>query len=111
MKYFETGKTRGAFYEFVQGDWDEKSLIFWSSDSLYLHDDVVTDLELTSRLFKASDVAFNNYGITKITLDDWNALVKQANEVGGEISELIEELRPWAEENFQKNEVFTILGI
>ena len=111
MKYFENGKTRGCFHEFVQGKWDEEALIFWSADSLYLHDDVVIDLDLTSRLFKAAGVVFNNYGITKITLSDWNALVKQANEAGGEVLELIEELRPWAEDNFQKNEVFTILGI
>ena len=111
MKYFETGKTKGAFYEFVQGAWDEKAMIFWSSDSLYLHDDVLIDLKLTNNLFKAAGVTFDSYGITGITLDDWNSLVRQANEVGGKISELIEELRPWAEENFQKNNVFTILGI
>lgn len=111
MKFFEKGIKRGAFHEFVQGEWDEDALIFWSDDSLYLHDDVVIDLELIGKLFKAAGVVFNNYGITKITLDDWNALVKQANAVGGEIFTLIEELRPWAEENFQKNEIFTILGI
>lgn len=111
MKYFETGIKRGCFHEFVQGEWDEEALIFWSDDSLYLHDDVVIDLELTGKLFKAAGVVFNNYGITKITLDDWNALVIRANAVGGEIFELIEELRPWAEDNFRKNEIFTILGI
>lgn len=111
MKFFETGIKRGAFHEFVQGEWDEKALIFWSDNSLYLHDDVVIDLELTGKLFKAAGVVFNNYGITKITLPDWNALVTQANAAGGEISELIEELRPWAEDNFRKNEIFTILGI
>ena len=72
---------------------------------------MVVRLRLNSRLFKAADVVFNNYGITRITLGDWNALVNQANAVGGEILELIEELRPWAEDNFQKNEIFTILGI
>ena len=111
MKYFETGIKRGAFHEFVQGEWNEETLIFWSPDSLYLHDDVVIDLELTDKLFKAAGVVFNNYGITKITLDGWNALVNRANAIGGEIFDLIEELRPWAEDNFRKNEIFTILGI
>lgn len=86
-------------------------MIFWSADSLYLHDDVVCDLDLYRQLFKAANVEFNNYGVTEITLSDWNALVNRARELGGETEELIEELRPWAEDNFQKNEVFTILGI
>lgn len=111
MKYFEKGITRGCFHEFVQGKWDEKAMIFWSADSLYLHDDVVCDLELYRKLFKPADVKFDDCGINVITLDDWNALVKQANAVGGEILELIEEIRPWAEDNFRKNEIFTILGV
>ncbi len=111
MKYFETGKTRGAYHEFVQGKWDEDATVFWSADSLYLHDDVVCDLDLYRRLFKAANVEFNNYGITEIALSDWNALVIRARELGGEAEKLIEELRPWAESNFQKYDVFTILGI
>ena len=111
MKFFEKGITRGCYHEFVQGKWDEEALIFWSADSLYLHDDVVVDLDLYRELFKAAHVEFNNYGITEITLADWNALSKRAHELGGEILVLIEELRPWAEDNFQKYKVFTILGI
>lgn len=113
MKYFiHNGERHGTCYhEFVQGTWDEKNMVFWSDDSLYLHDDVVCDLNLYPELFKAANVEFNAYGITKITLEDWNALVKRAGEVGGEVLEFIEELKPWAEENFENNDIFTILGI
>ncbi len=111
MKFFEKGITRGCFHEFVQGKWDEEAMIFWSADSLYLHDDVVIDLDLYRKLFKPAEVKFDSCGINVITLDDWNALVKRANELGGEILEFIEELRPWAEDNFAKHELFTILGI
>lgn len=110
MKYFiSNGERHGTVYhEFVQGEWDEEAMIFWSDDSLYLYDTVMFELH---QLFKAANVEFDRFGETVITLDDWNALVKRANELGGEILELIEELRPWAEENFRNNEIFTILGI
>lgn len=113
MKYFIHNSERHGtcYHEFVQGEWNEEAMIFWSDDSLFLHDDVVTDLDLYRGLFKAANVKFDGCGINKITLDDWNALVKRAGELGGEILELIEELRPWAEENFRNNEIFTILGI
>lgn len=113
MKYFiSNGERHGTVYhEFVQGEWDEEAMVFWSDDSLYLHDDVVCDLELYRKLFKPAGVKFDNCGINVITLDDWNVLVKQANETGGAVLEFIEELRPWAEENFRNNKTFTILGI
>lgn len=113
MKYFIHNSERHGtcYHEFVQGEWDEEAMIFWSGDSLYLHDDIACVLHLYRDLFKAANVEFNAYGITKITLDEWNALVKRAGEAGGEIFEFIEELRPWAEENFRNNKIFTILGI
>lgn len=110
MKYFiSNGERHGTVYhEFVQGEWDEEAMIFWSDDSLYLHDNVMFELH---KLFKAANVEFDRFDETVITLDDWNALVRCAGELGGEILELIEELKPWAEENFRNNEIFTILGI
>lgn len=110
MKYFiSNGERHGTVYhEFVQGEWDEEAMVFWSDDSLYLHDNVMFEFH---KLFKAANVEFDHFGETVITLDDWNALVRCAGELGGEILELIEELKPWAEDNYSKHEIFTILGI
>lgn len=111
MKYFiKNGERHGTCYhEYLQGKWDSKT--FWAEDSLYLHDDVMCDLDLYSKLFKKAIERFDPYRDIEVTRAEWEKMLETAQKEGGQIAEIIEELRPWAEENFRKNEVFTILGI
>lgn len=111
MKYFiSNDKRKGTCYhEYLQGKWDGET--FWADNSLYLHDDVMCELDLYSKLFKKAIERFDPYRDIEVTRAEWEKMLVIARETGGQAAEFVEELRPWAEENFRKNEVFTILGI
>ncbi|MDE7230831.1 MAG: hypothetical protein K2N56_10165 [Oscillospiraceae bacterium] len=110
-KFFRTGIKGGCYNEFVQGKWTDGDREHWSADSLYLYDEVFEFLDLYTNLFAKVIPNYAHFGVTEVTCDDWKRLVEISREQGGEIEMLIEELRPWAEENFRKNKIFTILGI
>ncbi len=109
MKFFEKNISGGCYYEFIQGEWDGET--FWAADSLYLHDDVFCELKLYSELFKKVIPNVNNYGDIVVTRENWNLIVELAHNLDAGIYEFVQELNLWAKDNFQKNEVFTILGI
>lgn len=111
MNFFiSNSERRGTCYhEYLQGKWDGET--FWAEDSLYLHDDVVCELDLYRKLFSKAIPGFDCYRDMEVTLEDWKRMVEAARDSGGKVAEFVEELRPWAEENFQKHECFTILGI
>lgn len=109
MRFFKTGINGGYFDEFVQGNWDGKT--YWNPDSLYLCSDIFDDLGLYANLFSRAIQNYSHWGVTVVTRTDWKKITHVAAEQGGEIAELIKELSPWAEDNFQNYEVFIILGI
>lgn len=111
MKYFiSNGERHGTCYhEYIQGEWDGKT--FWADNSLYLHDDVMCELNLYHNLFSKAIPDFDCYRDMVVTRDDWEHLMQIAQNSGGKVAEFVDELRPWAEDNFQKHEIFTILGI
>lgn len=111
MKFFISNAERKGtcYHEYLQGEWDGET--FWAGDSLYLHDDFMCELDLYSKLFKKAIERFDPYRDITVTRAEWEKMLEIAREEGGQVAEFIEELRPWAEENFNKFDVFTILGI
>ena len=68
-------------------------------DSLMLYD-----------LFSNSIEDFDYYGPTEVNKEHWKNLVEKSKE-NEQWKTVIEELAPWAEECFTKQECFTICGI
>lgn len=108
MKFFRTGIKGGCYNEFIQGKWTGGH---WHADSLYLYDEIFNVFDLCTNLFVKVIPNYAHWGVTEVTRDDRNRIVEISCELGGEIAELIEELRPWSEKNFKNNEIFTIRGI
>lgn len=109
MKYFETGIKGGCYDEFVKGKWDGKT--HWSTDYLYLYDDIFDELGLYENVFSKAFEVYNRWGPNRVTRDDWDKICALARECGGAVEDLFNELAPWAEENFSEYEEFWILGI
>lgn len=107
MKYFTTGRKSGDYHEFVRGSWDGKT--FWSDDYIFLDDDTLN--EYLAALFYAVSPAYYPYGPSEITRAEWGEISRRAEELGGETQAIIQELSPWAEDNFKTESIFTILGI
>lgn len=91
------------------GKWDEQT--FWSDSSLYLHDDVFIELNLYKSVFAKAFDSFNVWGDNRVSKSDWERICEISEVCGGEIKELFDELKPWAEENFSAYGEFWILGI
>lgn len=109
MKYFETGVKGGCYDEFVKGKWDGKT--HWSADYLYLCDDWVDDLMLYDNVFSKAFEVYDRWGPNRVTRGDWDKMYALAKACGGSILDLLDELAPWAEENFAEFEEFWILGV
>ncbi len=115
MKYFLNETERRAsnstcYHEFSKGKWDEKKMVFWDSESLNIHDDLMVALGL-DRLILGVVETYDPYGETEIHACQWEQICAEAERTGGSLLEAVRELSPWAEENFRQNSVFTILGI
>lgn len=112
IKYFVNETDRKAsrsscYFEFQKGRYNGNC---WLQDSLSISDDLWEDLNL-SDLFGEIIPKFAYYGCTTVTQKEWVKLLKRAEESGCLWKEVIEELVPWANECFENNDVFTILGI
>lgn len=90
------------------GEWDNT---FWSDSSLYLHDDFFIELSLYKDVFSKVFNPYNTWGPNRVTMSDWELICEISEGCGGEIKELFDELKPWAEENFSQYGEFWILGI
>jgi hypothetical protein len=115
MKYFVTETERkilggSCYYEFYRGDWDEKKCIFWSEDSLNIHDNYMYTLKLDELIFKVVPY-YDCFGETRIDEKQWKEIYRLAKEKGGELFDAVCEVSTWAEENFKEHKVFTILGL
>lgn len=115
MKYFLNEDERSAsngtcYHEFFRGEWDESTPVFWSPDSMNIHDDVMSLIGLDV-LIKSVIENYAPYGKTIIRKDQWEKICEKAEKTGGDLLEAIREITPWVESNFKQHEVFTILGI
>lgn len=109
IRFFETGVKGGCYDEFVKGKWDGKT--HWSADHLYLYDNWIDYLGLYRDIFSKVFEAYNRWGPNRVTRGDWDRIYALAKECGGAVTELFDELAPWAEENFAGFEEFWILGV
>lgn len=109
LKYFEMGIKGGCYNEFVKGRWDGRT--HWSADHIYLNDDWFDELGLYENVFGKVFEVYNRWGPNRVTSGDWERLYALGKECGGEVTELFDELAPWAEENFAEYDEFWILGV
>lgn len=109
-KFFcvESERKGTCYHEFQRGSWDEKT--FWKEDSLFLHDDILQELELYN-LFREADPEYSDYGETEIDSDKWAIICGMANVLGGDVKAAIDEADLWVKETLKTEEKFTILGI
>lgn len=115
MKYFLSETERKAskstcYHEFFKGKWDENTVLFWSKDSVNLHDDLMIALGLDQLILSIVE-SYNPFGATEINAKQWESIYTEAEKVGGSLFEAIREIAWWVEDNFTQNSVFTILGI
>ncbi len=115
MKYFLNEAEREAsgstcYHEFFKGRWDDSAPIFWSNDSLNIHDDFMFSLGLERLLLSVVD-EYDPFGVTEISEEQWKEIYVKAKQIGGSLFEAILEAVPWAEDNFRQHKVFTILGL
>lgn len=94
-------------FEFQRGRFQNS---FWREDSICLEADIFDELKLFE-LFKTAVPHFDYYGLTEVSLRDWQALRRLSDKRGGLEEKVILELTPWAEACFKDEEVFTICGI
>lgn len=115
MKYFtDNFERRGTCYhEFTRGKWDGKT--FWDDNSLYLRDDIISDLKLYELVFKPaferSGAKFNRWGPNEVTNELWDNILCLAEDAGGEVWNLFGEICTFAQKSLSADGVFSILGM
>lgn len=111
MKYFILANERRStcYHEWQKGRFD--GVTFWKSNSLLLSDDIICELFLEERLFKNVFDNYESYGETEVSKAQWEAVLKMAAEIGGEIGECIAEADVWVQETFEEYDVFTMIGL
>lgn len=115
MKFFLTEAERKrtnstCYHEFARGKWDESSRVFWREDSLNLHDDLMISLGLDALIAGAAP-EYDPFGPAEISAEQWRRICAEAKKAGGELWQAVQELIPWAEDNFAQYPVFTIVGV
>ncbi len=109
MKYFVRNEQRvgGCYYEFYKGTWDGHT--FWKNDSIFLHDDVMTDGFIESIIEVIP--AYDPFGKTEISSFEWRKIGENTLSKDTESQEQYKEADKWLKCVFQKHNCFTILGI
>lgn len=115
MKYFIDEAERKAshstcYHEFFKGKWDINTDTHWNHDSMNIHDDFMDSLGMCSLIGSIVE-DYDPLGITEIHKKHWEKIYAQAEKIGGNLLQAIQEVAPWAEDNFRQHDVFTILGI
>ena len=110
MKYFASGAEvkGGCYHEFVKGKWDGTT--HWSDDSLILDDDILNELNVAGLIYSVVP-AYNPYGPTEFTVEQWSAVRKKAAQIGGELDLLTKELDGWLGSLPDTGIAFTALGV
>ena len=95
-----------CYHEFYRGKWKKD---FWNENSICIDDDDMTVrfVELIRKFVPSYDY----YGITEITLEQWQQIKGEGLLTNNETADIITQAESWMEETFAKHKVFTILGI
>lgn len=111
MQYFclENERKGTCYHEFYRGNWNEMD--FWNPNSLLLHDDLLEKTEL-HKAFTAVIPAYNYFGATKVTSTDWFLICEYAKtHLNKAAQDALDEIDPWIKDVFEKEGLFTLLGI
>jgi hypothetical protein len=111
MRFFNTNEERhgSCYHEFYPGKWDGET--FWSQDSLYLDDDILTDCPAFEKAISAVIPAYDPYGVTVIGREEWKQIGQLAEKAGEMAAALYTEADAWATAVLREQPCFTILGI
>ena len=110
MKYCCLNNERegSCYFEFRKGKQDDWN--FWSDDSLYVHADLVDELHI-GELWQQAILHFRYYGVTIISLEDWQEVKRLSVELDAEAQGAISEMDDWLQDCFLTESCFTLLGI
>lgn len=95
------------YFEFQRGSYKDKC---WLPDSISIYADLWDEYHLSDLVCQVIK-EFDYYGMTVVTEQQWNEIVKIARKTGGVWEKVIENAVPWATDCFKKHDVFTILGL
>lgn len=106
MQYCVTNHQRhgSCYFEFQRGIFHG---VYWKNSSIYLSADDFDRFHLYTIL----SPAFQYYGETVITQSQWREIFLRAQNLGGEVKKIMDEIDLWTQEFFETEPVFTILGI
>ncbi len=112
MNFFMDEEKRKAshstcYFEFQKGRYHDKC---WLADSINISDSLWDEYHL-SDLIACVIKKFDYYGITIVTRNQWDEIIKLSQESGTIWGEVIAEATPWVNECFKKYDVFTIVGM
>lgn len=95
-------------FELVQGRLQNEH---WLESSIYITDECFGSTDLGDILLKTLG-NFNYYGPTEVRKAEWEAVKREVQATGSEITrQLAAEIDPWAEACFKNDICFTICGI
>ena len=106
MQYCFTNSQRhgSCCFEFQRGIFQGD---YWKDTSIYLYADDFDRLQL----YKVFPPQFQYYGETVITASQWRSIWLAAQDIGGEVKKVMDEINCWAQECFDTESAFNILGI
>ncbi len=113
MNYFirEYEREGTAYVCFRKGPWNGSSAWEYEKESMLIEPDEIVLCGLYS-IFEEVIPEFDIYGCAgEVSLDEWEQIYAKAMARGGEAKLAIEELCEWAWENFERWDVFCIVGV
>ena len=97
------------YLEFQKGKCSER-IDYWREDSRYIDLDSLSETGLPDCISNVAE-NFCEFGIIAISKSEWEMMREPVRDTGGVLINVINELRPWANDNFRTEEYFTILGV
>lgn len=110
MKYCCTNNERqgSCYFELQKGR--QLKWIFWKDDSLYLHADIVDELQV-GQLLQQAIPHFAYYGPTIVTWENWQEVKRISAERDSKTQDVMNEIDEWVKECFFLEDCFSIFGI
>lgn len=96
-----------CYHEFQRGEWD--GCTHWCADSLCIHDDRMIETGLDVLLAECIP-GYDPWGLTAVSLVQWEEVVRRAERIGGERAEAVREADEWVRADVAMTG-FVILGI
>lgn len=110
MKYFITEAERKGtcYHEWAEGRFDGTS--FWQPQSILISEEIHFALGL-EKLFQKVIPSYDPLGEVEVSRIQWAQILENGLALGGEVFECLNEADVWVRENFQRHDVFTMIGM